>query len=75
MSLINLECMNQIKTYEDCPIDEELLVWTGDSFAIEMVSMDCDTGNYYPSNGVEFVAYAELPDRDATFIKFEHLVE
>lgn len=65
---------NEIQSYEDCPADVELLVWTGDSFAIEIVAMCGDKGNFYPENGIEFVAFAELPDRDDVFETFEHPV-
>jgi len=60
-----LEEMIKIETYEDCPCDEELLVWTGDSFAIEYVDMSADDGTYYPVNGTEFDRYIHLPDREA----------
>lgn len=53
----------KIDTYEDCPVGEELLVWTGDAFEVEYMEYDSDTGCCYPANGVEFVAYFkyELP--------------
>lgn len=72
---INIAQFTEIQTYEDCPSDVELLVWTGDSFDIEIVAMCGETGNFYPENGIEFVAFTELPDRDETFVKFEHLVK
>lgn len=50
-----------IETYEDCPIETELLVWTGDSFEVEHVALDGDSGTYYPANGIEFSLYIELP--------------
>lgn len=53
--------MTKIETYEDCPPDQKLLVWTGDSFDTEYVSHCADTGTFYPANGVTFTHYVELP--------------
>ncbi|EGR0490217.1 hypothetical protein R6G92_001276 [Vibrio cholerae] len=51
----------KIETYEDCPCDEDLVVWTGDSWEIEHVTMCGDTGAFYPVNGIEFTHYIRLP--------------
>ena len=51
----------KIDTYEDCPCDVDLVVWTGDGWTTEHVVMDCDTGTFYPANGIEFTHYATLP--------------
>lgn len=66
-----LEEMIEIDTYEDCPCDEDLLVWTGDSFAIEYVDMSADDGTYYPVNGTEFTHYIALPCREKFMDKVE----
>lgn len=55
----------EIETYEDCPCDTNLCVWTGDSYEVEYVDMDPETGSYYPANGIEFTHYIELPDSEA----------
>ncbi|WP_119564894.1 hypothetical protein [Vibrio cholerae] len=52
--------------------DQEIVVFTGDSFEIEHVTSDGETGHYYPANGIEFVAYLMLPDRDQLTEKFAH---
>ncbi|AZU97916.1 hypothetical protein [Vibrio phage LP.1] len=51
----------EIETYEDCPCDADLIVWTGDSWEVEHVTMDGETGVVYPANGIEFTHYALLP--------------
>lgn len=52
----------EIDTYEDCPCDVELLVFTGDSFEVEYVTMDAETGAFYPANGIQFSHYLECPE-------------
>ncbi|MFV8385075.1 hypothetical protein ACNO5E_13380 [Vibrio parahaemolyticus] len=52
----------KIETYEDCPCDVDLVVWTGDSWETEYVTMDAETGDFYPANGIEFTHYAKLPN-------------
>lgn len=47
--------------YENCPVDTELLVWTGDSFEVEYVTSEVEFGTYFPANGVEFTHYLVLP--------------
>ena len=69
--MINLKDFIAIETYEDCPVDEELLVWTGDSFDIEYVDFCCEEGVNYPANGVEFTHYQELPSQDVAMKYFE----
>lgn len=54
----------KIETYEDCPCDVQLYVWTGDGYDVEYVDLDPETGVYYPANGVDFTHYIELPDTD-----------
>lgn len=51
----------KIETYEDCPCDVQMVVWTGDSWETEYVTMCGDTGTHYPANGIEFTHYATLP--------------
>ncbi|WP_210499287.1 hypothetical protein [Vibrio crassostreae] len=51
----------KIDTYEDCPCDVDLVVWTGDSWETEHVTMCGETGTHYPANGIEFTHYARLP--------------
>lgn len=53
-----------ISTYEDCPIDEEILVWDGCDFRVSHVEYDSDTGACYAANGYEFIAYCELPSQE-----------
>lgn len=53
-----------IDTYEDCPVDCDLIVWDGCDFSIEYVSYCSDTGSYYPANGFSFIAFYELPCQD-----------
>lgn len=57
--------------YENCPCDEDLLVWTGDSFETEHVVMCDDTGCYYPANGTEFTHFLVLvsPEDAMTFFR------
>tara|TARA_R110002012_G_scaffold53940_1_gene138243 strand:+ start:435 stop:662 length:228 start_codon:yes stop_codon:yes gene_type:complete len=50
--------------YENCPVDCDLMVWTGDSFTTEYVTMESEHGTYYPANGVEFTHYVVLPCTD-----------
>ncbi|HBN6882692.1 TPA: hypothetical protein L3302_003435 [Vibrio cholerae] len=69
---IGIDDFIEIDSYEDCPCDQEIVVFTGDSFEIEHVTSDGDTGHYYPANGIEFVAYLMLPDRDQLTEKFAH---
>lgn len=59
-----ISLMEKIETYEDCPCDVKLLVWTGDSFEVEYVDMECEYGTYYPANGVEFTHYMVLPNEE-----------
>ncbi|EOX3117483.1 hypothetical protein ACPFMY_000322 [Vibrio cholerae] len=70
--VIGIDDFIEIDSYEDCPFDQELVVFTGDSFEIEYVTSDCDTGHCYPANGIKFVAYLKLPDRDQLIEKFAH---
>jgi hypothetical protein len=65
--VFKLKDMIKIETYEDCPCDTQLLVWTGDSFEVEYVEMECDYGTYYPANGVEFTHYIRLPSQKEVY--------
>jgi hypothetical protein len=47
--------------YENCPLEEEMLVWTGDSFSVEYVTIDEEHGTHYPANGESFTHYMRLP--------------
>lgn len=58
-----LALFEEVDCYESCPCGVDLLVWDGASFGIEHVDMDTDTGNFYPANGFDFIAYIELPDQ------------
>lgn len=60
-SLLNM--MTKIETYEDCPVGENLLVWDGCSFDIELVDVCPEEGYYYPVNNIEFSYFFELPDQ------------
>lgn len=62
VSIDVLPYMEKITTYEDCPVDQNLLVWTGDSFEVEYVEHEAEFGTYYPANGVEFTHFMLLPD-------------
>lgn len=54
----------KIESYEDCPCDVDLAVWTGDSWETEHVTMCGDTGAFYPANGIDFTHYIELPEME-----------
>ncbi len=62
---ISLDQFIKIDSYEDCPCDQNLVVWTGDTFETEFVTMCGDHGTYYPANDIEFSHYALLPSDDA----------
>ena len=68
---MDIKDFTAIDTYEDCPCDVDLIVWTGDSFDVTYVDMCADTGTYYPANGVEFIAYYELPNHDTAMSYFD----
>ena len=59
--MIDLGRFIAVTTYEDCPVDEEILTWDGCDFRVSHIEYDSDTGTYYAANGYEFIAYCELP--------------
>lgn len=54
----------KVESYEDCPIDTDLLCWDGCEFYVDYVTKGIETGNCYPANMGDFISYIELPCQD-----------